>query len=160
MQEQVKKPERPRLSQDEVDEIRQAFDLFDTNQTGCIDPKDLKSAMQSLGFDAKNPMVLKVINELDTTETQKSGIGFNTFVEAINNKLIDEPSESKESIRRLFDLLRDPASDEITLDSLRRMSNELGENIPDTDLESMLEKSSSTGKNTLTFDEFYEIMTK
>ena len=50
-----KKVERPGLSQDEVDEIRQAFDLFDTQQTGKIDPKELKAAMQSLGFDTKNP---------------------------------------------------------------------------------------------------------
>ncbi len=44
------------LSQDEVDnEIRQAFDLFDTNKTGKIDLKELKAVIQSLGFDIKNP---------------------------------------------------------------------------------------------------------
>ena len=46
-----KKVERPGLSSEEVDEIKQAFDLFDTNGTGKIDPKELKAAMQSLGFD-------------------------------------------------------------------------------------------------------------
>ena len=45
-----KKVERPGLSSEEVDEIKQAFDLFDTNGTGKIDPKELKAAMQSLGF--------------------------------------------------------------------------------------------------------------
>ncbi len=45
------KVEKSGLSNDEVDEIRQAFDLFDTNGTGKIDPKELKAAMQSLGFD-------------------------------------------------------------------------------------------------------------
>ena len=43
-----KKVERPGLSSEEVDEIKQAFDLFDTNGTGKIDPKELKAAMQSL----------------------------------------------------------------------------------------------------------------
>ena len=52
-----KKVERPGLSSDEVDEIRQAFDLFDTNQSGKIDPKELKAAMQSLGFEAKNQTI-------------------------------------------------------------------------------------------------------
>ena len=41
------KVEKPGLSNEEVDEIRQAFDLFDTNGTGKIDPKELKAAMQS-----------------------------------------------------------------------------------------------------------------
>ena len=45
-----KKVERPGLSSEEVDEIKHAFDLFDTNGTGKIDPKELKAAMQSLGF--------------------------------------------------------------------------------------------------------------
>ena len=66
-----KKIERPGLSQDEVDEIRQAFDLFDTQQTGKIDPKELKAAMQSLGFDTKNPTIFQMISELDTPDSQK-----------------------------------------------------------------------------------------
>lgn len=48
-----KKVERPGLSHDEIDEIRQACDLFDTNQAGKIDLKELKAAKQSLGFDTK-----------------------------------------------------------------------------------------------------------
>ena len=38
------KVEKPGLSNEEVDEIRQAFDLFDTNGTGKIDPKELKGS--------------------------------------------------------------------------------------------------------------------
>ena len=45
-----KKVERPGLTEDEVEELREAFNLFDTEATGKIDPRELKSAMQSLGF--------------------------------------------------------------------------------------------------------------
>jgi centrin-1 len=41
--------ERPGLTEDEIDEIREAFNLFDTDGTGTIDPRELKAAMQSLG---------------------------------------------------------------------------------------------------------------
>jgi Ca2+-binding EF-hand superfamily protein len=41
-------------SEEEIEEIREAFNLFDTDGSGTIDPKELKSAMQSLGFEAKN----------------------------------------------------------------------------------------------------------
>jgi centrin-1 len=156
---QPKKVERPGLSQDEVDEIRQAFDLFDTNGTGKIDPKELKAAMQSLGFDSKNPTIFQLIAELDTAEAaKKGGIDFDTFVEAINNKLGDK--ETKEGIRRIFNLfIDDPNSDTITITSLKRIARELGEQMSNEELKDMLERASSNG-NELTFEEFYDIMTK
>jgi hypothetical protein len=49
--------ERPGLTADEIDEIREAFNLFDTDGSGSIDPQELKAAMCSLGFDSKNPTV-------------------------------------------------------------------------------------------------------
>ena len=49
--------ERPGLTDDEVEEIREAFNLFDTEGTGMIDPRELKAAMQSLGFESKNPTI-------------------------------------------------------------------------------------------------------
>ena len=99
-----KRVERPGLSSEEVDEIKQAFDLFDTNGTGKIDPKELKAAMQSLGFDSKNPTIYQLIADLDTPEAERNGgITFEDFVDAINDKLGDK--ESKEGIRRIFDLL-------------------------------------------------------
>ena len=41
--------ERPGLSEDEVQEIKEAFDLFDPEGHGTVNPRDLKSALDSLG---------------------------------------------------------------------------------------------------------------
>jgi len=153
------KVEKSGLSNDEVDEIRQAFDLFDTNGTGKIDPKELKAAMQSLGFDSKNPTIYTLIADLDTPEAAKNGgVNFDDFVGSINNKLGDK--ESKEGIHRIFELfIDDPNSDTITLSSLKKIAQELGENMSAEELKDMLERASANGTE-LTFDEFYEIMTK
>ena len=123
------KIEKSGLSNDEVDEIRQAFDLFDTNGTGKIDPKELKAAMQSLGFDTKNPTIYTLIADLDTPEAAKNGgVNFDDFVGSINNKLGDK--ESKEGIHRIFELfIDDPNADTITLSSLKKIAQELGENM-------------------------------
>ena len=154
-----KKVERPGLSSEEVDEIKQAFDLFDTNGTGKIDPKELKAAMQSLGFDSKNPTIYTLIADLDTPEAAKNGgVNFDDFVGSINNKLGDK--ESKEGIHRIFELfIDDPNADTITLSSLKKIAQELGENMSAEELKDMLERASANGTE-LTFDEFYEIMTK
>jgi centrin-1 len=153
-----KSVERPGLSNDEVEEIRQAFELFDTNGTGRVDPKELKAAMQSLGFDTKNPTIFQIISELDTPEaTKRGGIEFETFLEAINNKLGDK--ETEEGLRRIFNLFVDDNQDTITLASLRKIAKELGEQISHEDLQDMLSRASSNGTE-LTFGEFYDIMTK
>jgi Ca2+-binding EF-hand superfamily protein len=60
-----KKVERPGLTEDEIEELREAFNLFDTEATGKIDPRELKSAMQSLGFESKNPTIFNMIADLE-----------------------------------------------------------------------------------------------
>ena len=140
-----KRVERPGLSSEKVNEIRQSFDLFDTNVTGKIDSKELRAAMQSFRFDSKNPIIYKLIADLDIPDEERNGgISFDDFLDAINNKLDDK--ESKEGIRRKFDLfIGDPNSDTITLSSLKKKSKELGENMNDEELKIMLERASKNG---------------
>ena len=39
------------------EEIRKAFELFDQNGTGKIDPKEIRLAMQSIGYDKMNQLM-------------------------------------------------------------------------------------------------------
>ena len=48
------KTKRNLIDKETEGELREAFDLFDTDGSGSIDPKELRAAMQSLGFEAKN----------------------------------------------------------------------------------------------------------
>lgn len=45
----LKKYERAGLSLDELEEMKEAFDLFDLKGTGRIDPQELYQTVQSLG---------------------------------------------------------------------------------------------------------------
>merc|ERR1740139_1336890 len=139
------------LSNEEMEEIKQAFELFDTNNTGKINPAELKQAMQSLGFNDRNPTIFAMICDLDTPQAAKNGgIDLETFVDAINNKLGDKDSE--EGIRRIFQLFTsDPNAESIDASDLHRIAKE--------ELNDMLKRASSSG-NSLTFREFYDIMTK
>ena len=146
-----KRVERPGLSSEKVNEIRQSFDLFDTNVTGKIDSKELRAAMQSFRFENKNPTIYKLIADLDIPDEERNGgISFDVFFDAINNKLDDK--ESKEGIRRIFDLfIGDPNADTITLNSLKKISKELGENMSDEELKIMLERASKNGVEQLLY---------
>merc|ERR1712022_68604 len=54
------------LTQDQVEEIKEAFDLFDTDGSGSIDVNELKVAMKALGMDAKSDEIRKLINDIDS----------------------------------------------------------------------------------------------
>ena len=148
--------ERPGLTEDEIEEIREAFALFDTDGNGRIDPRELKAAMSSLGFEAKNPTIYAMIADLDTHENA-NGIDFEAFLEAITDKLGNK--ESREGITRIFELFDDDRSATINVHNLRRVAKELGETMSADELREMLERAASNGEE-ITFEDFYFIMTK
>ena len=148
--------ERPGLTEDEIEEIREAFALFDTDNSGRIDPKELKAAMQSLGFEKKNPTIYNMIADLDNHENS-DGIDFENFLDAITDKLGNK--ESREGINRIFDLFDDDKSNSISIHNLRRVAKELGETMSAEELKEMLERAASNGDE-ISFEDFYFIMTK
>ena len=148
--------ERPGLTEDEIEEIREAFALFDTDGSGVINPKELKAAMHSLGFEAKNPTIYSMISELDNHENA-NGINFDQFLDAITDKLGNK--ETREGIYRIFQLFDDEKTGHIHIHNLRRVAKELGETMSQDELKEMLERAASNG-DSITFEDFYFIMTK
>merc|ERR1711970_1436213 len=53
------------LTEEQMDEIREAFNLFDGDQSGAIDVRELKAAMRALGFEVKNEELQDMINQAD-----------------------------------------------------------------------------------------------
>ena len=147
------------ISNEENEDLRQAFDLFDIKENGKIDPSEIKETMKQLGFDTKNPTIYKIIEDLDTEESKSNGgISFSEFSEIMNKRLGDR--ESKEGARRIFDLFVDDENAEyIPLESLKKIAKELGEKMSEDDLKEMIEcATKNDGK--LNFDDFYYIISK
>ena len=82
--------ERPGLSEEEIEEIREAFNLFDTDGSGTIDPKELKAAMQSLGFEAKNQTIYQMIGDID--KDGSGSIDFEEFLDMMTAKMVRAPA--------------------------------------------------------------------
>ena len=115
--------------------------------------------MKQLGFDAKNPTIYKIIEDLDTDDSKKNGgISFSEFSESMNKRLGDK--QSKEGVRRIFDLFVDDVNAEyIPLESLKKIAKELGDKSSDDELKDMIE-SASKNNGKLSFDDFYYIISK
>ena len=140
------------------DEIKKAFELFDQNGNGKINPKEIKQAMQDIGYDEKNPLVYQIVAELDTPHYNKAGgVNFNDFCQTVNNRIPER--ETTEDLRKVFNLFLDDPNDTTTsLASIKRVADELGENFEEAELNAMLTKASKSGAN-LTFEDFVSIMT-
>ena len=151
--------QKENASTEENEDLRQAFDLFDVKENGKINPNEIKETMKQLGFDTKNPTIYKIIEDLDTPESkQNGGISFSEFSESMNNRLGDK--ESKEGVRRIFDLFVDDSKAEyIPLEVLKKIAKELGDKTPDDTIKDMIE-CASKNKGQLSFDDFYYIISK
>ena len=73
------------LTEEQKQEIREAFDLFDTDGSGTIDAKELKVAMRALGFDVKKKEVLDLMHEYD--RDRSGAIEYLDFQEIMTHKI-------------------------------------------------------------------------
>mmetsp|Transcript_29011 Transcript_29011/g.35322 ORF Transcript_29011/g.35322 Transcript_29011/m.35322 type:complete len:181 (+) Transcript_29011:121-663(+) len=148
---------RPGLTEEEIDEIREAFNLFDTDGSGTIDPKELKAAMTSLGFEAKNQTIYQMISDIDKDGSGE--IDFEEFLDLMTARISDG-GNSREDVEKVFALFDDDKTGFITLDNLKRVAKELGETMSDSELLEMIERADEDHDGKISMDEFFTIMTK
>ena len=147
---------RPGLTDDEIEELRQAFDLFDTDGSGTIDPKELRAAMQSLGFETKNQTIYQMIQDID--KDGDGDVNFDEFLDMMTSRLAG--SDTKEDIQKIFELFDDDKTGYISLQNLKRVAIELGENMDDAELLEMIERADMDKDGQISSEEFYTIMTQ
>ncbi|XP_070613764.1 uncharacterized protein [Erythrolamprus reginae] len=144
------------LSEDQKQEIREAFDLFDTEGCGSIDVKELKVAMRALGFEPKKEEIKKMIAE--TGKDESSAISFEDFLAMMTTKMNEK--DCKEEILKAFRLFDDDGTGKISFKNLKRVSKELGENLSDEELQEMIDEADRDGDGEINEEEFLRIMKK
>ncbi|KAJ1761857.1 Calcium-binding component of the spindle pole body (SPB) half-bridge [Coemansia sp. RSA 353] len=143
-----------KISEDKLEEIREAFSLFDTNKDGQIDYFELKVAMRALGFDQKKDDVLRVLQQ------QGSGDGSKISIDAFT-KVMSEMIAARDpadEYKKAFKLIDENNSGIITVASLRRIARELGENIAEDELQAMIDEFDLDNDGGINEAEFIKIM--
>merc|ERR1739847_13832 len=128
-------------------EIREAFDLFDTDGSGTIDAKELKVAMRALGFEPKKEEIKKMISDID--KDGSGTIDFSEFLEMMTAKMSEK--DSREEILKAFRLFDDDETGKISFRNLKRVAEELHE---------MIDEADRDGDGEINEDEFLRIMKK
>lgn len=86
------------VPREEVIDIRQAFEIFDSDGSGIMDPAELKQAFIDLGFTGQNKFVYQILAELD--EDQSGGIDFAEFLRLATAKIGEK--DSRAEITKVF----------------------------------------------------------
>ncbi|CAM9956570.1 unnamed protein product [Ascophyllum nodosum] len=144
------------LTEEQKQEIREAFDLFDTDGSGTIDAKELKVAMRALGFEPKKEEIKKMISDID--KDGSGTIDFQEFLEMMTSKMSEK--DSREEILKAFRLFDDDETGKISFRNLKRVAKELGENMTDEELQEMIDEADRDGDGEINEEEFLRIMKK
>ena len=143
---------RNEITEEQKKEIKDAFSTFEENG---IFPDELKSAMQTLGFDANNPEVQKILDKL---ATKKGPLKFDEFMDVMIEKNIDKNPE--EEIKKAFKVLCEDGTDKITLKSLTKICADLGEKINEDELQEMINEADKDQDEEVGEEDFIRIMQK
>ena len=152
----AKKAAKFELTEEQKQEIREAFDLFDTDGSGTIDAKELKVAMRALGFEPKKEEIKKMISDID--KDGNGTIDFNEFLDMMTAKMSEK--DSREEILKAFRLFDDDEKGKICFRNLKRVAKELGETMTDEELVEMIEEADRDGDGEINEEEFLRIMKK
>ena len=117
---------------------------------------ELKAAMTSLGFESKNQTIYQMISDLDADGSGQ--IDFEQFLELMTARVSDK--DTRENIRKIFNLFDDEKTGFISIKNLRRVAKELGETIDDSELQQMIERADTDNDGLVSEEEFYNIITK
>uniref|UniRef100_A0A8C1CVX1 Centrin 3 n=1 Tax=Cyprinus carpio TaxID=7962 RepID=A0A8C1CVX1_CYPCA len=146
-----KRKKRRELTEEQKDEIKEAFELFDTDKDKEIDYHELKVAMRALGFEVKKVDVLKILKDYDREGTGK--ITLEDFKEVVTDMILER--DPKEEILKAFKLFDDDETGKISLRNLRRVARELGEDMSDEDLRAMIDEFDTDGDGESKLLHFY-----
>jgi len=150
---------RREITAEQLNDIREAFELIDKDNSGTIERSELKIAMRALGFEPEDAEIANMFKAVDTDGN--GTIDFDEFRNMMTAKMSEKDTD--EEMKKAFRLFarpgpNDPSSDAISFEKLKRIAIELGEKISDDELKEMIVEADKEGKGFVTLAEFMEMM--
>lgn len=116
----------------------------------------LQMAMRALGFEPRREEIKKIISTV--TKDDSDSISEDQFVEIMSEKIAEK--DTREEILKAFRLFDDDQTGKISFKNLKRVAEELGENLTDEELREMIQEADKDNDGEVNQDEFLRIMKK
>ena len=112
-----------KLSTQEVNDIREAFELFLPVHTTTVKPGEMAQVFEKMGAKLFQPSIYAMIKSMDTPVNNEVGLTFEQFMD-LSARFFSDRS-TKEGVARIFMLFDAQEKGHLTKTDLRRISNEL-----------------------------------
>ncbi|KAI5361962.1 Putative EF-hand domain-containing protein [Septoria linicola] len=163
-----------RISEEQREEINEAFQLFDLDKDSHIDYHELKVALKALGFELPKPELLQILQQHGVPASSLTAnhpvqqpaqptfsgpsrllLSHQAFVSIAAQRVLAR--DPREEITRAFELFDTNGKGRIELQDLRRVARELGEGLQEEELAAMIEEFDVRGQGGITQEEFIGI---
>ena len=140
------------LSKQQEDQIKEIFDLFDTDGGGTIDRQELKVAMTALGFQdagkqGKQKMAAnqKMLETIDSD--QSNSVSLDEFQALMKGELtMSDPMEDVKAVFMALSCIEGSGnSDIITLNKLRAATQKFNVRLTEEELQIMMSEANTKG---------------
>jgi calmodulin len=142
------------FSEQQINDFKVAFGLFDINQDGVITTPELGIALRNLGQNPTEAELQQMIQELDTD--QNGTIEFEELLSLISRSTAQNDLEK--DIRDIFKILDRKEEGFVSLDDLKHIVKCSGLKISEEEMVQMLQEADLDGDDKISFDEFYQIV--
>lgn len=112
--------------------------------------------MTSLGFESKSGAIFQMISDLDADGN--GTIDFGEWLALMTKRVNDR--DSRANINKIFYLFDDERTGFISVKNLRRIADELGENVSNEELEELIKRADVDQDGLVSEEEFYIILTR
>mmetsp|Transcript_16773 Transcript_16773/g.39925 ORF Transcript_16773/g.39925 Transcript_16773/m.39925 type:complete len:245 (-) Transcript_16773:124-858(-) len=145
-----------KLTDAQLDEFREAFNMFDKDGGGSIDASELRDLMISVGQNCSEVELKEMVEAADADGT--GDIDFLEFAVLMAHKMTDENKD--DTLKKAFAVFDASGDGFISAQEMRKIMFNLGENLQQEDVEAVIGEVDVDGDGQINYQEFAKILSE
>ena len=142
------------LTDEQIAEFKEAFQIFDKDGDGSITTKELGTVMRSLGQNPSDDEIRQMI--IDVDEDKSETIDFKEFLGLMAKKM--KENDSEDELIEAFKVFDRDGNGKISAHELRYVMLSSGEDLIEQDIQEMVLEADTDGDGFIDYEEFVRIM--
>ncbi|CRK97025.1 CLUMA_CG010331, isoform A [Clunio marinus] len=148
------KNEKSKLTEDQVDELKEAFAIYDLDKDGLITTRELGTVLRQLGQNPTEAEILDMIKDIDKDST--ATISFKEFTMLMENRM--NIATDPDDILDAFNVFDVNGNGLISANELRHVATNLGEKLTEDEANEMIRAADVDGDGFINYKDFINLM--
>lgn len=143
------------LTEDQINDIREAFSMFDQDGDGTISTEELRLVMTNLGQTVSDGDIKEMLGDIDTDA--EGNLDFESFKKIMSQTM--GATDINKEMREAFAFFDQDGDGTITSEELWQCMKKLGEDLTLEEVQDMLKEADADGNGEIEFAEFVKLLT-